>query len=108
MRDLLAKKLAQENYEIIDAVDGEDGLTKMKKEKPDLLLLDLMLPTIDGFELLRRAKKDSQLANIPVLVLSNLGEASDIERAKEFGVKDYLVKANFTTDEILDKVKSLL
>lgn len=108
LSELITKKLDEEGFEIVLAVDGEEGWEKVQKEKPDLLLLDLLLPGIDGFEIMERMKKDSKLDKIPIIIVSNYGQESKIQRAMNLGAKDYLVKANFTTGEIADKVRSVL
>lgn len=107
LRELIAKKLSREGFEIVHALDGEEGLKKSKEEKPDLILLDLILPTIDGFEVLSQIKRDPELAQIPVVILSNLGQREEIEMGLKMGV-DYLVKANFTPSEIVKKIKDIL
>lgn len=108
LRELIARKLIQENFEISEAVDGEEGLKKIKEEKPALILLDLILPGIDGFEVLTKMKEDPGLASIPVIILSNLGQREDVERGLKLGAVDYLVKAHFTPNEIIDKVGAIL
>ena len=108
LRELIARKLTAENYQISEAIDGEEGLKKIKEEKPDLVLLDLILPGIDGFEVLSRIKEDPSLASIPVIILSNLGQREDVERGMKLGAVDYLVKAHFTPNEIIEKVKQAL
>lgn len=108
LRELIARKLTGENFEIAEAVDGENGLKMVKEEKPDLILLDLILPGIDGFEVLAKMKEDPALASIPVIILSNLGQREDVERGLKLGAVDYLVKAHFTPNEIIAKVKAIL
>lgn len=108
LRELIARKLTQEAYVISQAVDGEDGVKKIKAEKPDLVLLDLILPGIDGFEVLARIKDDQSLNAIPVIVLTNLGQREDIERGLKLGAVDYLIKAHFTPGEIVEKIKANL
>ena len=108
LRELIARKLKNEGYEIAEAVDGEEGLKKIKEEKPDLVLLDLILPGIDGFEVLTRAKEDPVIAQIPVIILSNLGQREEIERGLKLGAIDYLVKAHFTPGEIIEKIKNIV
>jgi len=108
LRELIARKLLGENYEISEAIDGEEGIKKVKEEKPDLVLLDLILPGIDGFEVLSRMKEDPILAQIPVIILSNLGQKDDVERGLKLGAVDYLIKAHFTPGEIIDKIKNAL
>ena len=108
LRELIAQKLQKENYEIVEAMDGEEGLKKIKEEKPDLILLDLILPEIDGFAVLRQIKEDPILAQIPVIILSNLGQETDIKRGLSLGAKDYLVKTETSFLEVVNKVKKLL
>lgn len=108
LRDLIVKKLTIEGFKIFEAIDGEEGIKKVKEEKPDLVLLDLILPGIDGFEVLARMKEDPKLAKIPVVILSNLGQKEEIERGLKMGAVDYLVKAHFTLTEIIKKVKKAL
>jgi len=107
-RDLVDKKLISEGFDVAKAVDGEEGIKKIKEEKPDLILLDLLLPNIDGFEVLERIKKDPATASIPVIILSNLGQKEEVEKGLEFGAADFLIKAQFTSDEIIEKVKNVL
>jgi len=97
-------KLTHEGYDVILAHNGEEALEKAKKDKPGLILLDLIMPRMDGFETLERLKKDAKLKNVPVLVLSNLGQETDIERAMELGAEDYLVKSNISLKYILEKI----
>ena len=108
LRELISKKLLKENFKVSEATDGEEGLKKIKEEKPDLVLLDLILPGIDGFEVLSKVKTDPELTEIPVIVLSNLGQKEEVERGLKLGARDYLVKANFTLSEIIKKVKTVL
>ena len=108
LRELIVKKLVKEGYEISEAVDGEEGIKKFKEEKPDLVLLDLILPGIDGFEVLSRTKEDPALSQIPVIILSNLGQKEDVERGLGLGAIDYLIKAHFTPGEIIEKIRAIL
>lgn len=100
--------LRQEKYEMISALDGEIGLELAKAKKPNLILLDLILPKAPGFEVLRRLKEDSATKEIPVIVLTNLESMEDIEKAIELGATTYLVKANYSLEEVLEKVKKTL
>lgn len=108
LRELMSQKLNKEGYEVIEAVDGEEGVKKVKEELPDLILLDLILPGMDGFEVLGEIKKEESTNKIPVIILSNLGQREDIERGLNMGATDYLIKAHFTPGEIIEKVKSVL
>ena len=108
LRELIGQKLLKEGYDIAEAVDGEKGIKSAKDEKPDLILLDLILPGMDGFEVLIKIKEDSKTAQIPVIILSNLGQKDEIEKGLKMGATDYLIKAHFTPGEIIDKIKTVL
>lgn len=101
---LLKKKLIAFGFNVSEASDGNKGIKKIKEEKPDLVLLDLLLPTIDGFEVLSIIKKDPATSSIPVIILSNLGQKEDIDRCLSLGATDYLIKAQSTPDDIVAKV----
>ncbi len=104
---LLGKKLKSEGFEVSMAKDGKTGAKKAKQEKPDLVLLDLLLPEIDGFEVLAMLKSDPEVKNIPVLVLSNLDQKSDIDKVIKLGAMEYLIKAQSTPEEIVDRIKKI-
>lgn len=108
LRELIAQKLLKQDYEILQAVDGEEGMRKVEEEQPDLVLLDLILPGIDGFEVLERMQDDPKLSSIPVVILSNLGQKEEVERGLKLGAVDYLIKAHFTLGEIIEKIKKAL
>jgi DNA-binding response OmpR family regulator len=108
LRELMSQKLAKEGYTVIEAVDGEDGLKKSKENKAGLVLLDLILPGIDGFEVLTRMKADPEINQVPVIILSNLGQREDVERGMTLGASDYLIKAHFTPGEIIEKIKNII
>jgi len=100
--------LNQEGYQIVSALDGEIGLRLAKTEKPDLILLDLILPKKDGFEVLEELKKEEGTKDIPVIVLTHLEEMEDVQKAIELGARDYLVKANYSLVEVGEKIKKAL
>ena len=108
LRDLIVQKLRREGFNPLEAIDGENGLKAVAEKRPDLILLDLILPGLDGFEVLKRLKADKDQANIPVIVLSNLGQKEDMDRALSGGAEDFMVKAHFTPGEIVAKIKSIL
>jgi len=108
LREMISRKLDKEGYEVAQAVDGEKGEVKIKEEKPDLVLLDLILPGIDGFEVLERMKNDSEVSEIPVVILSNLGQKSEVERGLNLGAVDFLIKAHFTPAEIVKKIREII
>jgi len=100
--------LRKEGYKMIPALDGEEGLKLAKTEKPDLILLDLILPKIDGFEVLRRLKENPKTKKIPIIILTNLEDIEDINKALELGVITYLVKASYSPEGVLGKIKESL
>ncbi len=108
LRELIVQKLIKEGYDTAEAIDGEEGIKKVKTVKPDLVLLDLILPGIDGFEVLTRMKEDTSLTQIPVIILSNLGQKDDVERGLKLGAVDYLIKAHFTPREIIDRIRNIV
>ena len=108
LRRIISKKLLTEGYLVVEAIDGEKGLKSAKEEKPDLVLLDLVLPEMDGFEVLDKIKKDPVIFKTPVIILSNLGDEKDIEKGIKMGAADFLVKAHFTPGEIVNKIESIL
>jgi DNA-binding response OmpR family regulator len=108
LRELISQKLLKEEYNVSQAVDGEEGVKKVKEEKPDLVLLDLILPGIDGFEVLAQMRQNKESSSTPVIILSNLGQKEDIEKGLKLGATDYLIKAHFTPGEIIEKIKSIL
>jgi len=110
LRKVLVRKISAEGYQIVEATDGEKGLKSVEEEKPDLVLLDLVLPEMNGFEVLAKIKKNPNhmISKIPVIVLSNLGEEKDIKKGLELGADDYLIKAYFTPGEILKKIENVL
>lgn len=100
--------LDKEHYQVFSALDGEAGLVAAKKELPDLILLDLILPKKNGFEVLSAIKADPDTKNIPIIVLTNLEGSADVERALTSGATTYLVKANYTLQDVLAKIESVL
>lgn len=107
LRELLVRKLYSEGFTVESAIDATGAFDILKHFTPSIILLDLILPGIDGFEILSRIKKDNALAAVPVIILSNLGQKEDIERAMSLGAIDFMVKANFTLDEIVNKVRKI-
>ena len=108
LRSLTAKRLEKENYHIEVAVDGENAISVIETIHPDLILLDLLLPGKDGFEVLKKIRGTETTKAIPVIIFSNLGQKEDIEKAKALGVNDFLIKANFTLDDVVGKIKKLI
>src|SRR3989338_9295543 len=110
MRDLVVRKLASNGFDVKIAADGKEALVVWRTEAPDLVLLDLIMPEMDGFEVLQqvRSEKNSGLSNTPDIVLSNLWSNEDILKAQNLKIQGYLVKAYYTPDDILQKVKEVL
>lgn len=107
-RDLLNKKLSTNDFKVLEEMDGESGVAKIKEIKPDLVLLDLLLPNMDGFEVLVKVKADPSVAKTPIIVLSNLGQQEDIDRAMKLGASDYLIKSQLDIDQVIEKIKGML
>lgn len=103
--DLLERKLKEQGYAVIVARNGVEGLMKMAQEKPDLILLDIIMPQMGGFETMEKMQEDKELKEIPVIIISNSGQLVELDRAKALGVKDWLIKTEFDPQEVLDKVR---
>jgi DNA-binding response OmpR family regulator len=101
-------KLTNGGLTVIKAADGEEGLKAAITSHPSLILLDVMMPRLSGIDMLEILRKDPWGAHVPVIVLSNLSETQEGNKAKALGVKEYLIKANFTPSEILEKIKLYL
>lgn len=108
LREMLSQKLSDQKMKVVVAVDGKSAIEMIKTIRPDLVLSDLLLPDVDGFDVLAEIQKNPNFTNVPVLVLSNLDKPEDIKRAKDLGAKDFMVKSNFTSNEIVAKVKEFL
>lgn len=101
-------KFERAGFNVFIALDGDEGLKVSKKEMPDLIILDLMLPKMNGFEFLKKIKSDEKLKNIPVVALSNLGQRSDQEKAFSLGAAEYFIKTEHTLEEIINKISKYL
>ncbi|MBU2633148.1 response regulator [Patescibacteria group bacterium] len=108
LQKVMSACLKENGYNVLNATDGELGIKIIEEENPDLILLDLILPKKDGFEVLEYLKSEEKFKNIPVVVSTNLEEKHDIERAMSYGVRAYLVKANHRPDEIVAKISEIL
>ncbi len=108
LNDIIARKLAATKCKLFHASEGEEALAMASREIPDIILLDIILPGMDGFEILRRIKEDPKIKDIPVILLSNLGQAIDIEKGKSLGAAKFLVKATVSLDEIIGEIKAIL
>ena len=105
---LLSRKLAAVGYEVSLAMDGREGLEKIKQIVPDLILLDIVMPRMGGFEVMAEMKKDGKIANVPVIIISNSGQPLELEKAKDLGAVDWLVKTEFDPNEVVEKIQKYI
>jgi DNA-binding response OmpR family regulator len=103
--DIYQTKLSQEGYEVIQAENGIEAIKKLEKEIPDMILLDIIMPYVDGLQVLKKIKSDERLKNVPVILLTNLSQKEDINDGLGLGADDYLIKSHFTPSEVLEKIK---
>ncbi len=108
LRELVVKKMSDFGFDVLQAENGQKALEIAKKESLAIILLDLIIPEKDGFEVLEELKNDPRTQKVPVIILSNLGQKEEIQRGLNMGAADFLVKAHYTPDEILAKVKQIL
>lgn len=108
LSNLLKVRLQRENIDVTLARDGEEAIQDLTANRPALILLDLILPKKSGFEILEKISTDPQLKDMPVIIISNLGQTSDIQRGKELGAVEYFVKAKISIDDLVGKVKEFL
>ncbi|MFH1656687.1 MAG: response regulator [Candidatus Nealsonbacteria bacterium] len=108
LSDIYSTKLKRSGFDVRVAIDGEDAFEKIKEKMPDLALLDIVLPNIDGWEFLRKIKKDSALSSLKIVILSNLGQKKEIEKGLELGAEKYLIKAHYTPSEVVREVVKIL
>ncbi len=103
------RKLEHDGFKLNLAFNGEEGLAAVKKERPDIILLDIMMPKMNGIDTLKALKADAQTKDIPVIILTNLGDRpEDVEKAKGLGAADYLVKANISLPQLVEKIKQYI
>ena len=105
---MYVQKLELEGYQVHLASDGRQGLKAAAQKRPDLIMLDIILPKMDGYEVLEQLKKDTETRDIPVVLLTNLGQREDVKRGLKLGAEDYLIKAHFMPSEVIEKIKKLL
>ncbi len=106
--DLLKDKLEDFGYEVYSARDGEEGLKAIRDIVPDLILLDIIMPKMSGFEVMEAMQKDPSIKDIPVIIISNSGQPVELDKAKQLGAKDWLIKTEFDPAEVIQKVKAIL
>ncbi|SRR6056297_643768 len=105
---MYSTKFEMENFQVVIAEDGEKGWNLATKEKPSIILLDIKLPKLDGFEVLKKLKSNKETAEIPVILLTNLSQKEDKDKGLDLGADDYLVKAHFMPSEVVGKIKDLV
>ncbi|MEK7537907.1 MAG: response regulator [Patescibacteria group bacterium] len=108
LADMYATKFAMEGFDAQKANDGASGFELVKTVKPDIVLLDIIMPKIDGFGVLKMIKDEATLKDVPIILLTNLGQEEDIKKGRQLGATDYFVKANHTPAEVVQKVKQVL
>jgi len=108
LAELYGTKLTLEGYDVHLANDGEKGLKLIKEKKPMLVLLDVMLPKMDGFEVLKQLGKEGLAKKIPIILLTNLSQKDEVKKGLELGARDYLIKAHFMPSEVVAKIKELI
>lgn len=106
--DIYATKLKEANFEVGIVKDGGLVLEKLKEMKPDLILLDIVLPNFDGWEILRQIKNNSKFKQLKIIILSNLGQRSDIEKGLSLGATKYIIKARYTPSQVVEEIKKIL
>ena len=106
--DIYTTKFREANFEVEVVEDGEKALTSLKERKPDVLLLDIVLPNVDGWEILREIREDSNLKDLKVVILSNLGQKEEVEKGFKLGAVKYLIKAHYTPTEVVEEVKKII
>ena len=108
LAELYATKLNLEGFEVALAMDGEKGLKLAKESPPDLVLLDIILPKMDGFEVLKELKADDTTKKVPVILLTNLSQKDEVQKGLSLGANDYLIKAHFMPSEVVQKIKQII
>lgn len=106
--DMYRIKLESENFEVVTTKDGITGIKMLKKQQPDIVLLDIVMPKIDGFNVLKTIKRNPELKEIPIVLLTNLSQKENVERGFELGADSYIIKAHFTPSEVVEKIKGIL
>ncbi|MBU0546832.1 response regulator [Patescibacteria group bacterium] len=106
--DIYSTKLKEAGFDVQSSTDGEDALKKIKDGNPDLILLDIVLPKLTGLECLKQIKSFPQFKDIPIIILSNLGQKYEVEKGLQMGANKYLIKAHYTPSEIIKEIKQII
>lgn len=108
LSSLMKARLEKEGFGVIQAFDGEEAMQDLRTEVPALVILDLIMPKVTGFEVLQTISITPQLDKVPVIIMSNLAQDSDIEKARQLGAKEYLIKVKVSIDDLIGKIKNLV
>ncbi len=108
LANIYKTKFEMEGFKVSLAYDGEEALKELRKKKPDLVLLDVLLPKMDGFSVLEKIKRNKKFSDIPVILLTNLGQKTDVEKGMAMGAADYLIKVHFKPSEVVEKINKVL
>ncbi len=108
LRNMIDQRLAPTGADLVSVTDGAKALETIKSYIPDIIMLDLLMPNVDGFEILKLMKSDDSVKHIPVLVLSNLGQKEEVERCKKLGAEDFIIKATIGLDDIIPRIRAVL
>jgi len=108
LSSLIRARLEKDGFTVLQAFDGEEAIQSLKTEKPDLVILDLIMPKVTGFEVLQSISITPGFENVPVVILSNLAQDSDIQKARQLGAKEYFVKVKISIDDLIGKIKELM
>jgi DNA-binding response OmpR family regulator len=108
LSSLMKARLEKEGFTVAQAFDGEEAMGMLKQDIPSLIILDLIMPKVTGFEVLQMISITPQLEKVPVVIVSNLAQDSDIEKAQQLGAKEYFVKVRVSIDDLIGKIKTLV
>ncbi len=108
LSSILKSRLEKDGFTVLQAFDGDEGLEMLKTVRPDVILLDIIMPKVSGFEVLEALSSDPELSRIPIVIASNLGQESDIEKAKTLGARDYYVKVRTSLEDLAKMVKNVI
>ncbi len=108
LANIYKNKFEAEGFKVYTETDGQSGLASFEKKVPSLVLLDVLLPKLDGFSIIKKAKSSKKLKHIPIVLLTNLGHKDDVKKGMDLGAEDYLIKAHFKPSETVNKVKNIL
>jgi DNA-binding response OmpR family regulator len=108
LSSLMKSRLEKEGFAVMQAFDGEEAMHMLKEALPSLIVLDLVMPKVTGFEVLQMTSITPQLDKVPVIIVSNLAQDSDVEKARQLGVKGYFIKVKISIDDLVEKIKTLV